>query len=93
MQLGTSPDAFHEDALGARGALEIRHGPARRGVGQPVRADAPFLVGQVNVRRPRLRPPADICAASFRLSAFRSTRSRRGAAADRNQTTNPVPTR
>ena len=48
-QLGASADAFDEDALGARGTLEIRHGLARRGVGQPVGTDAPFLVRQANV--------------------------------------------
>ena len=48
-QLGASPDALHEDAIGARRPLDIRHGPACRDVGQPVCTDAPFLVRQANL--------------------------------------------
>ena len=70
--LGASPDAFHEDALGARGALEIRHCPARQSVGQPVRTDAPFPVGQVNVLVRAVGFPTTSALASFWLSAFRS---------------------
>ena len=92
-QLGPSADALHEDALGARGALEIRHGPARRGVGQPVGTDAPFLVGQANVliRGSRLPPTSAPPASGSPPSCRREAGV--DAATDRNQTTNPVPTR
>ena len=90
-ELCASPDAFHEDALGLRGALEIRDRPAGRGIGQPIGADAPFLVGQVNmVRGSASRRHLRRQFPALRLQV---DSQQPGAPADRNQTTNPVPTR